>query len=75
MNPTYQPAGVRQADDPEGRPRAPSWTWKRIAGHGGGWRIDHIFASSQLRPLAWRYHHAWSDQQLSDHSALEVDVA
>lgn len=53
----------------------PSWTWKRIAGHDGGWRIDHIFASSQLRPIACRYHHAWRDRQLSDHSALEADFA
>jgi len=53
--------------------REPSWPWKRIAGHSGGWRIDHIFASSQLRPVACRYHHAWRDQQLSDHSALEAD--
>jgi endonuclease/exonuclease/phosphatase family metal-dependent hydrolase len=54
---------------------APSWTWKRIAGHGGGWRIDHIFASSHLRPTACVYHHAWRDQDLSDHSALEADFA
>jgi endonuclease/exonuclease/phosphatase family metal-dependent hydrolase len=53
----------------------PSWTWKRIAGHDGGWRIDHIFASSQLLPSACRYHHAWRDEQLSDHSALEADLA
>jgi exodeoxyribonuclease III len=53
----------------------PSWTWKRIAGHGGGWRIDHIFASAQLRPIACLYHHAWRDQGLSDHSALEADLA
>jgi exonuclease III len=53
----------------------PSWTWKRIAGHEGGWRIDHIFASSQLRPIACTYHHAWRDQGLSDHSALEADLA
>lgn len=54
---------------------APSWTWKRIAGHDGGWRIDHIFASPQLRPIACQYHHAWRDQELSDHSALEADLA
>lgn len=53
----------------------PSWTWKRIAGHDGGWRIDHIFASPQLRPVASVYHHAWRDQDLSDHSALEADLA
>jgi exodeoxyribonuclease-3 len=53
----------------------PSWTWKRIAGHHGGWRIDHIFASPQLQPIACLYHHAWRDQELSDHSALEADLA
>jgi endonuclease/exonuclease/phosphatase family metal-dependent hydrolase len=51
----------------------PSWTWKRIAGHDGGWRIDHIFASPQLRPVACLYHHAWRERGLSDHSALEAD--
>ena len=23
--------------------REPSWTFGRIAGHGGGWRLDHVF--------------------------------
>ncbi len=55
--------------------KEPSWTWKEIAGHGGGWRIDHIFASSHLLPIASRYHHAWRDERLSDHSALEADLA
>jgi exodeoxyribonuclease III len=53
--------------------RSPSWTWKRIAGHDGGWRIDHIFASAQLRAASCFYHHAWRDEGLSDHSALEAD--
>ena len=53
----------------------PSWTWKRIAGHNGGWRIDHIFVSPQLRPTACWYHHAWRDDGLSDHSALEADLS
>jgi exonuclease III len=22
--------------------REPSWTWRRIAGHDGGWRLDHL---------------------------------
>jgi exodeoxyribonuclease III len=57
------------------RAREPSWTWKRIADHGGGWRLDHIFASSALRPIACRYHHEWREQDLSDHSALEADFA
>ena len=52
----------------------PSWTWRRIAGHDGGWRLDHLFASEELRPSAATYHHAWRDQGLSDHSALEVDL-
>lgn len=54
--------------DPE-----PSWTWNRIAGHDGGWRIDHMFASVQLQPIGCLYHHAWRDDGLSDHSALEAD--
>lgn len=57
------------------RASEPSWTWKRIAGHGGGWRLDHIFASAQLRPIACMYHHAWRETDLSDHSALEADLA
>lgn len=54
--------------------REPSWTWQQIAGHGGGWRIDHIFVSSQLDPMTCCYHHAWRDSGLSDHSALEADL-
>jgi len=53
----------------------PSWTWKRIAGHSGGWRIDHIFASAELQAISCLYHHAWRDDGLSDHSALEADFA
>jgi exodeoxyribonuclease-3 len=55
--------------------REPSWTWRRIAGHDGGYRLDHVFASRELRPLAARYHHDWRDAGWSDHSALEVDLA
>jgi exonuclease III len=54
--------------------REPSWTWRRIAGHDGGWRLDHLFASEELRPTAATYHHGWREQGLSDHSALEVDL-
>jgi exonuclease III len=52
----------------------PSWTWKRIAGHDGGWRIDHIFASADLHAISCRYHHAWRDEGLCDHSALEAGL-
>lgn len=54
--------------------RSPSWTWKTIAGHDGGWRLDHTFLSKRLRPLACQYHHQWREQGLSDHSALETDL-
>lgn len=53
--------------------RSPSWTWRVIAGHDGGWRLDHIFLSAPLLPLACQYHHEWREQGLSDHSALEAD--
>ena len=29
--------------------RSPSWTFRRIAGHGGGWRLDHVFAAGPER--------------------------
>lgn len=54
--------------------REPSWTFHRIAGHGGGWRIDHLFASAELAVEAATYHHGWRDADLSDHSALEADL-
>ena len=54
--------------------REPSWTWQRISGHGGGWRLDHLFTSAELRPTACIYHHDWRDEGLSDHSALEADI-
>jgi exonuclease III len=50
--------------------RSPSWTWR----HGGGWRLDHVFCSESLAPVACDYHHAWREAGLSDHSALEADV-
>lgn len=52
----------------------PSWTWRTIAGHDGGWRLDHIFASDGLLPRACEYHHEWRERGLSDHSALEADL-
>ena len=55
--------------------REPSWTWRQISGHGGGWRLDHAFASAELRPLDARYHHDWRDRGLSDHAALEVTLS
>lgn len=54
--------------------REPSWTWQRISGHAGGWRLDHLFVSAELEPIACSYHHSWRDEGLSDHSALEADI-
>ncbi len=54
--------------------REPSWTWRQISGHAGGWRLDHVFCSAELRPVACAYHHEWRDTGLSDHSALEADI-
>jgi exonuclease III len=47
-------------------------TW--VFRHGGGWRLDHIFASAELEPVAATYHHGWRDAGLSDHSAVEVTL-
>jgi exonuclease III len=54
--------------------REPSWTWRRISGHTGGWRLDHVFCSAELEPVACAYHHDWRERGLSDHSALEADL-
>jgi exonuclease III len=54
--------------------REPSWTWRQRAGHTGGWRLDHLFASAELRPVRCVYHHSWRDQGMSDHSAIEADL-
>jgi exonuclease III len=49
--------------------KEPSWVFR----HGGGWRLDHVFLSAELEPVAAAYRHDWRDGGLSDHSALEVD--
>ena len=49
--------------------KEPSWVWQ----HGGGWRLDHLFAAG-LEVEAAVYHHGWRDDGLSDHSALEADL-
>jgi exonuclease III len=54
--------------------REPSWTFRRMGGHDGGWRIDHLFASPELRVSQSRYHHGWRDGDLSDHAGLEADL-
>ncbi len=49
--------------------KEPSWVWR----HGGGWRLDHVFVFG-LEVVASQYHHAWRDDGLSDHSAMEADL-
>jgi hypothetical protein len=34
-----------------------------------------VFTSEELRPVSAVYHHDWRDAGLSDHAALEVEVA
>jgi exonuclease III len=51
-----------------------SWWWKR---HGatGGYRLDHIFASTELRPLECAYAHGFREGGLSDHSPIYAEFA
>jgi len=49
-----------------------SWYWKN-RGRTGGYRLDHIFASPNFRPVASRYLHDTRESGLSDHSALVAE--
>ena len=49
-----------------------SWLW-RNRGAEGGFRLDHIVASTALSPRGARYLHGPRDEGLSDHSAMEAD--
>jgi exodeoxyribonuclease-3 len=51
--------------------REPSWVYPRWR---SGYRLDHVFCSGDLQPVAASYHHEWRDARLSDHSAFEVDL-
>jgi exonuclease III len=44
-----------------------SWEWARW---GGGYRLDHLIVSSDVRVEECRYEHGWRQDGLSDHSAL-----
>jgi exonuclease III len=55
--------------------KEPSWEWPRW---GGGYRLDHLIASTEVTVSTCSYRHDWRrDDRLSDHSALvaELDVA
>jgi exonuclease III len=52
--------------------KEPSWEWPR---HGGGYRLDHLIASSEVRVTACSYRHDWRRaDRLSDHSALLAEL-
>jgi len=40
----------------------------------GGYRLDHVLVSPELRPVACEYAHAWRQAGLSDHSGLLAEL-
>jgi exonuclease III len=51
-----------------------SWHWKN-RGKAGGYRLDHVFASTSLAPSACWYAHELREQGLSDHAPIVADFA
>ncbi len=51
-----------------------SWFWKN-RGRTGGFRLDHIFASTHLRPTACSYAHDLRLAGMSDHSPIVAEFA
>lgn len=51
--------------------REPSWVWQRW---GGGYRLDHLILSAEVRAPVCGYLHQWRDEGLSDHSPLVAHV-
>jgi exonuclease III len=52
--------------------KQPSWEWPRS---GGGYRLDHLIASSGVSVTACAYRHDWRrEDKLSDHSALVAEL-
>jgi exonuclease III len=53
--------------------KEPSWEWPRT---GGGYRLDHLIASTEVTVTSCSYRHDWRrDDKLSDHSALVAEVS
>jgi endonuclease/exonuclease/phosphatase family metal-dependent hydrolase len=53
-------------------PKNPSWEWPRW---GGGYRLDHLVVSDDVRVARVEYRHEWRRElRLSDHSALVAEV-
>jgi exonuclease III len=52
--------------------KEPSWEWPRW---GGGYRLDHLIASSEVSVTSCTYRHDWRrEDKLSDHSALVAEL-
>ena len=52
--------------------KSPTWEWPRW---GGGYRLDHLVVSSDVRVERIEYRHDWRrERKLSDHSALVAVV-
>jgi endonuclease/exonuclease/phosphatase family metal-dependent hydrolase len=52
--------------------KEPTWEWPRW---GGGYRLDHLIASSEVAVTDCTYRHDWRrDDRLSDHSALVAEL-
>ena len=52
--------------------KEPSWEWPR---YGGGYRLDHLIASSEVTVTTCSYRHDWRrEDRLSDHSALVAEL-
>ena len=52
--------------------REVSWKWQRW---GGGYRLDHLIISAEVRAREVRYLHDWRKRGLSDHSPLFARVS
>jgi exonuclease III len=53
--------------------KEPSWEWPRW---GGGYRLDHLIASTDVDVTACSYRHDWRrEDKLSDHSALVAELS
>lgn len=48
-----------------------SWEWQRS---GGGYRLDHLIVSAEVRARGVLYLHEWRHEGLSDHSALLAEL-
>jgi hypothetical protein len=51
--------------------RKPSWVWRRW---GGGYRLDHLIGSAEVKASVCGYVHQWRDEGLSGHSSLVAQI-